>query len=90
MDKDRVKGKVDDAAGRIKRQVGEWTGDTSTQVEGAAQQVKGKAENAWGKMKDTAREATDKAKKPHGDQMKHPYRDDEEAEPERDKDRDVA
>ena len=37
MDKDTVKGTIDDAAGRAKRQVGEWTGDTKTQVEGAAQ-----------------------------------------------------
>ena len=43
MDKDRVKGTIDDVAGRAKRQVGEWTGDTNAQVEGAAQQVKGKA-----------------------------------------------
>lgn len=35
MDKDRVKGTIDDTAGRVKRQVGEWTGDTRTQVEGA-------------------------------------------------------
>ncbi len=62
MDKDRVKGKVDDIAGRAKRQVGEWTGDTKTEAEGAAQQVKGKVENAWGKVKDTARDAVDKAK----------------------------
>lgn len=62
MDKDRVKGKMDDAAGRVKRQVGEWTGDSKTQAEGAAQQVKGKAEKAWGKVKDAARDATDKAK----------------------------
>jgi uncharacterized protein YjbJ (UPF0337 family) len=57
MDKDRVKGTIDDAAGRAKRQVGEWTGDTGTQIEGAAQQVKGKAEKAWGNMKDAARDA---------------------------------
>jgi uncharacterized protein YjbJ (UPF0337 family) len=57
MDKDRVKGAIDDAAGRVKRQVGEWTGDTKAQVEGAAQQVKGKAEKAWGNIKDSAREA---------------------------------
>ena len=62
MDKDRVKGKVDDVAGRVKRQVGEWTGNTKTEAEGAAQQVKGKVENAWGKVKDTARDAADKAK----------------------------
>ncbi|HEY1894854.1 MAG TPA: CsbD family protein [Terracidiphilus sp.] len=61
MDKDRVKGTVDDAAGRIKRQVGEWTGDTNAQVEGAAQQVKGKAEKAWGNVKDAARDATEKS-----------------------------
>jgi uncharacterized protein YjbJ (UPF0337 family) len=61
MDKDRVKGTVDDAAGRIKRQVGEWTGDTGAQVEGAAQQVKGKAEKAWGNVKDAARDAGQKS-----------------------------
>ncbi len=57
MDKDRVKGTIDDAAGRAKRQVGEWTGDTGTQAEGAAQQVKGKVEKAWGNVKDAARDA---------------------------------
>lgn len=61
MDKDRVKGTVDDAAGRIKRQVGEWTGDTGAQVEGATQQVKGKVEKAWGNMKDAARNAGEKS-----------------------------
>ena len=57
MNKDQVKGTIDDAAGRAKRQVGEWTGDTGTQVEGAAQQVKGKAEKAWGNVKDAAHDA---------------------------------
>lgn len=52
MNKDTVKGAVDDSAGRVKRQVGEWTGDTQTQVEGAAQQIKGKTEKAWGNLKD--------------------------------------
>jgi len=63
MDKDRVKGKMDDAAGRAKRQVGEWTGDTKSQVEGAAQQVKGKVENAWGKTKDAVRDVKDDIKR---------------------------
>jgi uncharacterized protein YjbJ (UPF0337 family) len=57
MNKDNVKGTIDDAAGRAKRQVGEWTGDTKTQVDGAAQQVKGKVEKAWGNMKDAAKDA---------------------------------
>jgi len=57
MDKDRVKGTMDDAAGRIQRQAGEWTGDTHAQVEGAARQVKGKVEKAVGQAKDAARDA---------------------------------
>ena len=57
MDKDRVKGTMDDAMGRAKRQVGEWTGDSQAQAEGAAQQVKGKAEKAWGGVKDAVRDA---------------------------------
>jgi uncharacterized protein YjbJ (UPF0337 family) len=57
MDKDRIKGTVDDAAGRAKRQVGEWTGDTGAQVDGVVQQVKGKVEKAVGNVKDAARDA---------------------------------
>jgi uncharacterized protein YjbJ (UPF0337 family) len=66
VDNDRVKGTIDDVAGRTKRQVGEWTGDTQAQVEGAAQQVKGKAEKAWGNVKDAARDAQSEAEKEHG------------------------
>jgi uncharacterized protein YjbJ (UPF0337 family) len=55
MNTDKVKGAIDDAAGRAKRQVGEWTGDTGTQVDGAAQQVKGKAEKVVGGVKDAVR-----------------------------------
>ena len=55
MDKDRVKGKMDEVAGRAKRQAGEWTGDPQSQGEGAAQEIKGRAENAWGKVKDAGR-----------------------------------
>jgi len=68
MDKDRVKGTVDDVTGRIKRQAGEWTNDPQKQMEGAGQQVKGKAEKAWGNVKDAAREAT--AHNQHG--QEHP------------------
>jgi uncharacterized protein YjbJ (UPF0337 family) len=57
MDKDRVKGAIDDAAGRVKRQVGEWTGNPETQAEGTAQQIKGKVEKAVGSVKDAARDA---------------------------------
>ncbi len=59
MDKDRIKGKAEDIAGRVKRQAGEWTGDKEAQSEGAMDQVKGKARNAMGKVKDAARDAAD-------------------------------
>lgn len=57
MDKDRVKGAVNDAAGRAKRQVGEWTGNPDAQVEGALQQAKGKMQKVVGTVKDAARDA---------------------------------
>ena len=65
MDKDKVKGAVDDAAGRVKRQVGEWTGNNQAQVEGAAQQVKGKAEKALGNVKDIVKDAKTDADREH-------------------------
>ncbi|HMH05361.1 MAG TPA: CsbD family protein [Terriglobales bacterium] len=55
MDKDRVEGKVKDIAGRVQRQVGEWTGDPKDQAEGGAKQVEGKVQNAWGKVKDAVK-----------------------------------
>lgn len=63
MDKDRVKGAINDAAGRVKRQAGEWTGDPNAQVEGSMQQAKGKAQKAWGNIKDAARDANKEANK---------------------------
>jgi len=60
MDKERIKGKAEDAAGRVQRQVGEWTGDKKTQAEGLAKQVEGKTRNAVGKIKDGVRDAADK------------------------------
>lgn len=58
MNKDQVKGTVNDAAGRAKRQVGEWTGNTDAQVEGTAQQIKGKAQKVVGNVKDAARQGS--------------------------------
>lgn len=59
MDKNRIKGKMDEIAGRAKRQAGEWTGDTQAQGEGTVDEIKGRAENAWGKVKDSARNVKD-------------------------------
>jgi uncharacterized protein YjbJ (UPF0337 family) len=59
MDKDRIKGKVEDIGGRMQRQAGEWTGDEKSQAEGMKHQVKGKARNMVGKIKDAGRDAMD-------------------------------
>jgi len=63
MNDDRVKGKAKDVAGRVERQVGEWTGDTEAQVKGAAKQAEGKVQNAWGKAKVATKDAAKNSEK---------------------------
>jgi len=65
MNKDRVKGTIDELVGSAKQKAGELTGDTQLQVEGAVQQVKGKVENAWGKAKDVVHAANEEAAVQH-------------------------
>ena len=62
MDKESIKGKAQDIAGRAERQVGEWTGNEKAQAEGLGKQAEGKARNAVGKTKDAVRDAADKLK----------------------------
>ena len=71
MDKDRVKGKAKDISGRVERQVGEWTGDSKLQSEGAGRQVEGKVQNAFGKVKDAGRDLKNKMdRKVHDEDVK--------------------
>ena len=63
MDKDRIKGKVKDIAGRVQRQKGEWTGNQEEQAKGAAKQVEGKVQNIAGRIKDAGRDAMHEAEK---------------------------
>jgi uncharacterized protein YjbJ (UPF0337 family) len=60
VNKDQVKGKVKDIAGRVERQTGEWTGDSEAQVKGAAKQAEGKVQSAWGDAKEAVKKSTDK------------------------------
>jgi uncharacterized protein YjbJ (UPF0337 family) len=78
MDKDTVEGKAKDIAGRVERQVGEWTGDKEAQVKGAAKQVEGKVQNAWGKTKDAV-------KKPSTNEADQDQADKDEAQQRRDR-----
>lgn len=61
MNKDRVKGMIDEVAGSAKRNAGELTDNTRLKVEGMAQQAKGKAEGAWGLAKEAVQDAMEGA-----------------------------
>jgi uncharacterized protein YjbJ (UPF0337 family) len=72
VNQDKVNGEIDDVAGRVKRQVGEWTGDTDAQLEGLSQQVKGKVEKAWGAAKVAVRVENGKTQsRTHNDKTEH-------------------
>jgi uncharacterized protein YjbJ (UPF0337 family) len=60
VNSEKVKGTINDVAGRAKRQFGEWTGDADAQLEGFSQQLKGKSEKAWGAVKDAIQAGKDK------------------------------
>jgi uncharacterized protein YjbJ (UPF0337 family) len=69
VNKDRVKGVIDEMAGSAKRKTGALTGNAQLQVEGMVQQVKGKVENAWGKAKDVVDDANKEAAVHHETRM---------------------
>ena len=60
MDKDRIKGKMDEAKGDVKKKIGDLTGDKGLEGEGMVDKAKGKVENAFGKMKDEVRAERDR------------------------------
>ena len=57
MDKDRIKGAVNQAKGAMKDAAGKATGDAKLQAEGKADKLKGKIQNAAGGVKDSLRDA---------------------------------
>jgi uncharacterized protein YjbJ (UPF0337 family) len=59
MNKDQVEGKVKDVAGRVERQVGEWTNDPEKQVNGSLKQAEGKVQSAWGNAKESVKKVSD-------------------------------
>ena len=77
MNKDQVRGKVKDVAGRIERQAGEWTGDEKKEVHGTMKQAEGKIQNAWGNVKDAGKKTVDKAKAPFKSPQRSQQVDDE-------------
>ena len=71
--KSTVKGKYNEAAGKIKQGVGEAINDQSLANKGAAQQVKGHAEQAWGSVKEAAAK-TKERKQPAAEHDAHDVR----------------
>jgi uncharacterized protein YjbJ (UPF0337 family) len=60
MNKERVKGAIDEVVGSVRRMVGDSTGDLEGEVNGTVQQLKGEAEIAEGKLKDAAQDLHDR------------------------------
>jgi uncharacterized protein YjbJ (UPF0337 family) len=58
-DKNTIKGKYDEVAGKMKQGAGEAFNDQNLANKGAAQQVKGHAEQAWGSVKEGAKDVRD-------------------------------
>jgi uncharacterized protein YjbJ (UPF0337 family) len=58
MNKDRVKGTIDEVAGSVKRNAGDLTGNKQLEGNGIIQEVKGKLEVAVGKTKDVLHKAS--------------------------------
>jgi uncharacterized protein YjbJ (UPF0337 family) len=58
MDKDKVKGKGNEFAGKVRREAGAATGNEEMEAKGAAQQGKGKIQQGVGAAKDKARDLT--------------------------------
>ena len=60
MNKDQVKGRVEQTTGKVKEAAGKLVGNDRLRTEGAADQVKGKVQAGYGDAKENAK---DKAKK---------------------------
>lgn len=56
---DKIKNDAEDAKGKVKEKVGEWTDDESLEAEGRGDQSKADLKNAGEKVKDAGRDVKD-------------------------------
>lgn len=61
MDKDRITGAANDAAGKVESAFGRATGDAAREASGRAREASGVAQNLYGQAKDAARDVGDAA-----------------------------
>jgi uncharacterized protein YjbJ (UPF0337 family) len=59
MNTEKVEGKFDQVAGKIKQRVGEAVGNEKLANAGVAEQIKGAAKETWGHAKDAANAVND-------------------------------
>jgi uncharacterized protein YjbJ (UPF0337 family) len=59
MDKDRIKGKGKEVAGRVQEAWGDLTNDPKHKVEGEMKQAEGKVQEKFGEVKDAVRDLVD-------------------------------
>ena len=57
---DKISGKANEVAGKVKQSVGSATGNDRMRAEGAAQETKGKVQSSVGKAKDSVKGAVDR------------------------------
>jgi uncharacterized protein YjbJ (UPF0337 family) len=56
-DKDVIKGQAKQVEGRVRKAVGDLTGDTDQKIKGTGKDIEGKVQEGWGRVKDGARTA---------------------------------
>ncbi len=61
MNKDQVKGRVEQTTGKVKEAAGKLVGNDRLQAEGMAEQVKGKVQAGYGDAKESAKDKVNKA-----------------------------
>ena len=57
MNKDTVKGSIEETGGAIRKKVGQITGDKEGEARGAVDEIKGNAQKNYGKVKDAVKDA---------------------------------
>ena len=60
MNKDQIKGRVEEATGKVKEAAGKLVGNEKLQTEGLAEQVKGKLQAGFGDAKERTKDAAHK------------------------------
>jgi uncharacterized protein YjbJ (UPF0337 family) len=60
MDKDKIKGKSNEMAGKARQAYGDMADDPEQRSEGESQEMKGKMQGAMGDLKEKAKEIKDK------------------------------